>query len=312
LRTEYLHQPVLLAEVLDNLSLHQGSIVVDCTVGGGGHARSFGELIAPGGLLIGLDVDVEALKVAEKVLARFGQHIVLLNKSYKDLDKILLELGVGQVDAVFFDLGLSSIQIENASRGFSYLKEGPLDMRYNRRNPMTASMVVNGYKEAELVRVFREYGEERKAKIIAREIVKQRERKPFQTTVELAEAIKKSVGGSPREKTASLARCFQAIRIEVNRELEGLGKAVEDAVRWLKPGGRIAVISYHSLEDRAVKEVFRKLAQGCICPPGLPYCRCGQKPTLKLVNKKAIRPTQEEIKENPRARSARLRIGEKI
>lgn len=285
---------------------------MDCTVGGGGHASAFAKLITPGGLLIGLDVDIEALKVAEKTLARFGQHIVLLNESYKNLDKVLIELGVGQVDVIFFDLGLSSIQIDDSSRGFSYLKEGPLDMRFDRRNKVTAEKVVNSYLEPELTKVFCKYGEEKKAKVIAREILRRRERKPFKTTAELAEAIKKAVGGSPREKIASLARCFQALRVEVNRELEGLEEAIEEAVRWLKPGGRIAMISYHSLEDRPVKKMFKKLTQGCVCPPELPYCRCGQKPILKLVNKKAIRPAREEIERNPRARSARLRVGEKI
>lgn len=302
----------MLAEVLNNLPLDKGSIVVDCTVGGGGHASSFAERIAPEGLLIGLDVDIEALKVAEETLARFGQQIILLNESYKNLDKVLIELGIGQVDAVFFDLGLSSLQIEHSERGFSYLREGPLDMRFDQRGKLSAREVVNLYSERELAKIFWRYGEERKAKVIARQIVLQRKKKPFVTTLELARAIEKAVGGSPRDKVASLARCFQAIRIEVNQELKNLKEAFKNAVNWLRPGGRIAVISYHSLEDRAVKEVFKELSQGCICPPEIPYCQCGRVPVLKKVNKKAIRPSEEEIKSNPRSRSARLRIGEKI
>lgn len=302
----------MLAEVLENLLLDKGSIIVDCTVGGGGHASIFAEQITPEGLLIGLDVDIEALKVAEETLARFGQQIVLLNESYKNLDKVLVELGVGQVDAIFFDLGLSSLQIDQPERGFSYLKEGPLDMRFDRRSKLTANKVVNNYAEQELEKIFRRYGEERKAKVIAREIVNQRKKKTFSTTLELARTIEKAVGGSPGEKISSLARCFQAIRIEVNQELENLKEAFRTAVNWLRPGGRIAVISYHSLEDRAVKEVFRELSRGCICPPNLPYCRCGQVPILKQISKKAIRPSKEEVESNPRARSARLRIGEKI
>ncbi len=302
----------MLAEVLDNLSLDKGNIVVDCTVGGGGHASNFAERITPEGLLIGLDVDIEALKVAEETLARFGQQIILLNESYKNLDKVLVELGVGQVDAIFFDLGLSSLQIDQPERGFSYLKEGLLDMRFDRRGKLTAREVVNEYTEKELVKIFREYGEEKKSRAIAREIVSRRKKKPFVTTLELAKAIEKAVGGSPREKISSQARCFQAIRIEVNQELRNLKEALKTAVNWLRPGGRIAIISYHSLEDRTVKEVFRELSRGCICPPGLPYCRCGQVPILKQIGKKAIRPSKEEVKVNPRARSARLRIGEKI
>ncbi len=286
--------------------------MVDCTVGGGGHASEFAKKITPGGLLIGLDVDIEALKVAEETLARFGQQVVLLNESYKNLDKVLVELGVGQVDVVFFDLGLSSLQLDCSERGFSYMREGPLDMRFDRRSNLTAYGVVNTYSERELIKIFREYGEEKKAKVIAREIVKQRERRPLTTTLELAKVIKKAVGGSPKEKVSTLARCFQAIRIEVNQELKNLKEALKKAVNWLRSGGRIAVISYHSLEDRAAKEAFRELSRGCICPPEIPYCRCGNLPILKQVNKRVIRPSREEVEANPRARSARLRIGEKI
>ncbi len=310
---EYRHQPVLLTEVLQHLNLPQGGIVVDATVGAGGHARGIIEALGKQGFLVGLDVDDEALDAAAKTLAPFGQQIKLIRESYKNLDKVLTALSLGKVDAFLFDLGVASFQFDEAERGFSYRFDTPLDMRFDRRQKLTAFQVVNEYSEEELVGVIKEYGEERWAKRIAREIVLRRAKKPIESTFELVELIRRAIPAPARRKGPHPARrTFQALRIEVNKELEGLDEAVRAAVRWLNPGGRVAVISYHSLEDRIVKQVFRDLAKGCICPPEIPKCVCGKKALIKIVTKRAIKPSLEEIEENPRADSARLRVAERL
>jgi 16S rRNA (cytosine1402-N4)-methyltransferase len=310
---EYRHQPVLLAEVLQYLKLPKGGIVVDATVGAGGHARGIIEALGKQGFLVGLDVDDKALDAAAKTLAPFGQQIKLIRESYKNLDKVLTALSLGKVDAFLFDLGVASFQFDEAERGFSYRFDAPLDMRFDRRQKLTAFQVVNEYSEKELVRVIREYGEERWAKRIAREIVLRRAKKPIESTSELVELIRRAIPAPARRRGPHPARrTFQALRIEVNKELEGLDEAIRAAVRWLNPGGRVAVISYHSLEDRTVKQVFKDLAEGCICPPDIPKCVCEKKALIRVVTKRAIRPSREEIEKNPRADSARLRVAERL
>ncbi|MDZ4169098.1 MAG: 16S rRNA (cytosine(1402)-N(4))-methyltransferase RsmH [Coriobacteriia bacterium] len=314
---EYRHTPVLLAEVTQQLSLHPGSIVVDCTLGGAGHARRIVDLIAPTGMLVGIDQDDAALDAAASTL-RLGQQIpservVLLKGNFGDLDGLLSEARVPYVDGFLFDLGVSSPQIDMVERGFSFKEDAPLDMRMDPgRQTRTAAEIIAAYDEADLARIIREYGEDRWASRIAAFIVAARARRPIVTTGELVEVIKAAIpasarrsGGHPAKKT------FQALRIETNDELGVLRTGLESAIRWLGPRGRIAVISYHSLEDRIVKRLFSELSTGCICPPDLPVCTCGHTPVLLTVTRKAVVPTAAEIDQNPRARSAKLRVAEK-
>jgi len=309
---EYRHTPVLLAEVLQHLSLHEGSVVVDCTLGGAGHAKRIADLIAPSGILVGIDQDDAALDAAAVTLS-LGQHVILIKGNFGELDRLLLEANIPYADGFLFDLGVSSPQLDFAERGFSYQADAPLDMRMDpSAGGITAADVVNSYQESDIARVIREYGEERWASRIAAFIVAARARRPVSTTFELVDVIKNAVPAAARRGGPHPAkRTFQALRIEVNHELEVLGRAVETAVRWLAPGGRIVVISYHSLEDRVVKRVFADAARGCICPPDIPICTCGVKPVLRIVTSRAVTPTAEEIAENPRARSAKLRVAEK-
>lgn len=310
---EYRHTPVLLAEVTKHLSLHPGSIVVDCTLGGAGHAKRIHDLIAPTGFLVGIDQDDAALVAAADTL-RLGQQGVLLRGDFGELDMLLTEAGLAYADGFLFDLGVSSPQLDFAERGFSYHTDAPLDMRMNPAGGgPTAADVVQTYSESELARILREYGEERWASRIAAFIVAARARRPLETTGELVEVVKDAIPASARRTGPHPARrTFQALRIEVNRELEKLEGALRSAIRWLSPGGRVAVISYHSLEDRTVKSVFADLSRGCVCPPDLPVCRCGFKPVLQVVTKKAVTPSADEIEKNPRARSAKLRVAEKV
>ncbi len=314
---EYRHTPVLLAEVTQQLSLHPGSIVVDCTLGGAGHAKRLVDLIAPDGMFVGIDQDDAALSAAASVL-RLGQQIpsdriVLLKGNFGDLDRLLTEARVPYADAFLFDLGVSSPQLDVALRGFSFKEDAPLDMRMDPgQQTRTAAEVIATYDEADLARIIREYGEDRWASRIAAFIAAARVRRPITTTGELVDVIKAAVpaaarrsGGPPAKKT------FQALRIEVKDELGALRRGLEAAVRWLAPGGRIAVISYHSLEDRIVKRFFLELSKGCTCPPDLPVCTCGHSPVLHIITRKAVVPTPEEVERNPRARSARLRVAAK-
>lgn len=310
---EYRHVSVLLAEVLQNINCSKGSTVVDCTLDGAGHAEAVAELIAPNGLLVGIEQDIAAIDAAKKTLARFGQQIKIVKDNFGNIDKILKSLSIHQVDAILFDLGVSSYQLDTAERGFSFKLEGTLDMRMDAQAKLTAAEVVNFYPEQKLTGLIRRYGEERWAKRIARFIVTARQKKPIESTVELAEIIKEAIPAAARRKGGHPARkTFQALRIEVNQELDNLNKALNDCFKWLKPGGRLLVISYHSLEDRLVKEMFKGLAAGCVCPPSLPVCCCGRKPVARILTKKPIRPTTEEITRNPRADSARLRVLEKL
>ena len=315
---EYRHTPVLLAEVTQQLSPHPGSIIVDCTLGGAGHAKRLLELVVPGGILVGIDQDDAALIAAENTL-RLGQQMLsdsvrLLKGNFGELDDLLVEAGVPYVDGFLFDLGVSSPQLDIPERGFSYREDAPLDMRMDPgHHTLTAAEVIATYSEADLTRIVRVYGEERWASRIAHFIAEERERRPIETTMQLVEVIKAAVPASARREGPHPAkRTFQALRIEVNQELQVLTSALDAAIRWLAPGGRIAVISYHSLEDRIAKHAFAEAARGCTCPADLPVCTCGHEPVLRVITRKAILPSADEVEANPRARSAKLRVGEKL
>lgn len=314
---EYRHTPVLLAEVTQHLSLHPGSIVVDCTLGGAGHAKRFVELVSPTGILVGIDQDDAALEAAEITL-RLGQQkplakTILLKGNFGNLDELLVQARVPYADAFLFDLGVSSPQLDVPMRGFSFKADAPLDMRMDPGSrTLTAAEVIATYDEADLARIIRDFGEERWASRIASFITTARGRRPIETTGQLVEVIKAAVPAAARRSGGHPAkRTFQALRIEVNGELEQLERGLHAAVRWLSPGGRIAVISYHSLEDRIVKRVFSEYARGCTCPPDLPVCTCGNEPVLHIVTRRAVVPSADEVERNARARSAKLRVAEK-
>lgn len=311
-RIEYEHTPVLLAEVLYYLNCKIGSTLIDCTIGGAGHAEAILDLIVPG-TLIGIDKDDAVLFAARDKLAHFSQQTKLVKGDFRDLDQILSRLNVIQVDGILLDLGVSSAQIDSPERGFSYRIEGPLDMRMDQTQKRTAADVVNEYSLKKLTSIFKQYGEERWASRIAQFIVRAREHKPLETTTDLVKVIKDAIPASARRRDGHPAKqTFQALRIAVNQEIVALEDALGNAIKWLNRGGRIVVISYHSLEDRLVKKELTQFAKGCICPPDLPICRCKKESIVRVLTKKVIRPTQEEISSNPRARSARLRAAEKI
>jgi 16S rRNA (cytosine1402-N4)-methyltransferase len=310
---EYRHTPVLLAEVTQHLSPQNGSTIVDCTLGGAGHARRIQELIVKDGTLVGIDKDPEALDAAADTL-RLGQHVILRQGDFADIDRILTEADIPYADGFLFDLGVSSYQLDTTERGFSYREDAPLDMRMDPTSGgPSAADVLNTYGEADIARVIRVYGEDRWASRIAAFIVAARSRRPIRTTGKLVEIVKEAVPASARRTGGHPARrVFQALRIEVNGELRSLGGGLEAAVRWLRAGGRVVVIGYHSLEDRIVKDFFRSAARGCTCPPDLPVCACENAPVLHLITSQPVRPSEEEVAANPRARSARLRAAEKL
>ena len=312
-RERMFHQPVMIKEVVESLRCRPGGIYVDGTLGGGGHAYEILEKSSPDGMLIGIDRDEEALQEAEKRLSRFGGRRVLIRGNFVDLAKILEEMDIVGVDGILFDLGVSSHQVTVARRGFSFQQAAPLDMRMDSAQSLTAGDVVNNFAEDELERIIREYGEERMARRIVKAIVKQRSLSPIMTTTELADVVS---GAMPavygRQKIHPATRTFQAIRIAVNDELAILPHAIRKGTESLVSGGRFSIISFHSLEDRIVKQEFRFWEGACNCPPDLPICVCRRKPVLKVLTKKPLRPGEEELAANPRARSARLRTAEKI
>jgi len=319
LTNEYRHIPVLLAECLEQLALEPNQTFVDATLGGAGHSLEVARQLAPEGVLIGIDQDDAAHAAAAKRLNEIPDeqrpHIELLHGNFGDMDELLLSAEIRGVDAFLFDLGVSSPQIDTLSRGFSFKEEtAPLDMRMNPgKQTLTAAEVINSYNAQDLTRIIRMYSDEKWASRIASFIVKRREEKPFETSGDLVDAIKAAIPASARRAGGHPAkRTFQAIRIEVNSELTVLKRGLEAAVRWLNPGGRLVVISYHSLEDRIVKETLAAGANRCTCPPDLPVCACGKKPVLEIVTRKPIVPTHEEIERNPRARSAKLRVARKL
>ena len=302
------HEPVMLEECISALQVQRGGRYIDCTVGGGGHAAAILEESSPGGRLIGIDADPHAIRVARGKLKPYGKDAILVNENFKYLENICTRHGFSPVNGVLFDLGMSSLQLEGAGRGFSFRQDSPLDMRFSDRQDLTAADIVNTYPEVELAQLLHRYGEEQRNRQIARCIV---ERRPLGTTQELARVVEQAVGGT-RGRIHPATKTFQALRIAVNHELENLELALEQAVNLLGNGGRIVVISFHSLEDRLVKGFFRREAQWCICPPGMPACICGHTPRLKVLSKKVFRPSPVEVQTNPRSRSARMRVAEYI
>ncbi|GAB4337625.1 MAG: 16S rRNA (cytosine(1402)-N(4))-methyltransferase RsmH [Candidatus Abyssubacteria bacterium] len=305
------HKPVLAEEAVELLACRPGSVVVDATVGGGGHAERILRLIGETGRLIGIDGDERAIDLSRR---RIGMHpaVTLVHDNFRNLREIVDRLGVEGLDGVLFDLGLSSLQIEDSQRGFSFTREGPLDMRMDRRQRMTAADIVNTYSESQLAEVIKKYGEEPQARRIARALVRERSRRPIETTARLADIVRRCVATGPRARIDPVTRTFQAIRIEVNSELDNLAEALNEGIALLRQGGRICVISFHSLEDRIVKQTYVRAARGCVCPPEFPQCVCGRKPMLSVLTPKPIRPSSEEVTRNPRSRSARLRAAEKV
>ncbi|WP_092469956.1 16S rRNA (cytosine(1402)-N(4))-methyltransferase RsmH [Desulfotruncus arcticus] len=307
------HLPVLLEEVMAGLNPGREGVYVDCTVGGGGHSRALLERTDPGVKLVGLDQDSEALAAASEKLAPFHGRYTLVRSNFMDLARVLVDLGLEAVNGILFDLGVSSYQLDNPARGFSYMREAPLDMRMDSESGITAKELVNTLPERELADIIKRFGEERWASRIASFIIKARENRAIETTAELVEIIKKAVPAAARREGPHPAkRTFQALRIAVNNELEILPQVFKDAVGALAPGGRLCVITFHSLEDRITKDAFKKLANPCICPPRFPVCTCGQMPAIRLVNNRPVTPTEQELAENPRSRSAKLRVAEKI
>ncbi len=301
------HVPVLYDQVLAGLSVRPGGRYIDATIGAGGHAAGILHASAPDGLLLGLDADPEAVALTRQVLRPFGQRLILQVANFRHLAQVARALGFGQVDGVLLDLGLSSRQLADAGRGFSFSQDGPLDMRFDPTQGPGAAELVNGLPEAELADLLWRYGEERFARRIARAIVAAR---PVTTTAQLAGVVARTVGH--REKLHPATRTFQALRIAVNDELTALAQALPQARDLLRPGGRLVVISFHSLEDRLVKRFFQDEAQDCLCPPDMPVCTCGHRASLRLINRRPIRPDEREIAANPRSRSARLRVAERL
>lgn len=310
---EFSHKSVLAQECMEGLHIRPQGIYMDATTGGGGHSLGIVQRLGEGGRLICIDRDDDALQAAGKRLEPYREKITFVKSNFSDIAAVAKDLGISQVDGILFDLGVSSYQLDAMERGFSYMNDAPLDMRMDRSQSFTAGDVVNGYSQEELKRILWDYGEERYSGRIAAAICRRREEKPIQSTVELAEIIRGAMPSQAlREKQHPAKRSFQAIRIEVNGELRAVEQAVQDSVDLLAPGGRLAVISFHSLEDRIVKNIFAQQAKGCICPPEFPVCVCGRKPRLKLVHRGVITAGEEELRENPRARSAKLRVAEKI
>ena len=306
------HVSVLLHETVDGLNVRPDGIYVDATLGGGGHAFEVCNRLNDKGRFIGIDQDADAIEAAGKRLAGFGEKVTIIRSNYRDMRPQLQNIGVGKVDGIVIDLGVSSYQLDTAKRGFSYRMDAPLDMRMDQRQKMTARDIVNSYSEAELYRVIRDYGEDKFAKNIAKHIVAEREKGPVETTGQLNEIIRRAIpmkiqktSGHPSKRT------FQAIRIELNHELDVLRDSLDDMINMLNPGGRICIITFHSLEDRIVKSSFRKNENPCICPSHFPVCVCGKTSKGRVVTRKPILPSEEEMESNSRSKSAKLRIFER-
>lgn len=309
---EFKHVSVLLEECIEALDIKEDGIYVDCTLGGAGHSSEIIKRLSKEGRLIGIDQDEDALKAASEKLKNYD-NVTYVHNNFYNIEEILDELGIDKVDGILMDLGVSSYQLDEAERGFSYMNDAPLDMRMNRKNDFSAYDIVNTYSESELYSIIKKYGEEKFAKRIAGFIVKEREDKPIETTLQLVDIIKAAIPAKfRREGPHPAKRTFQAIRIEVNKELEILNKAIEDGINKLNVDGRMAIITFHSLEDRIVKLKYRELEKPCTCPSDFPICICGKVPTIKVVNKKPIDASEEELEYNPRSRSAKLRIAKKI
>ena len=310
---EFKHVSILLAECLDSLKIRPDGIYVDATLGGAGHSMHIAQRLTEGGRLIAIDRDDMALENARVRLADMMDRVTLVKSDFRNLDRAIASCGVSQVDGILFDLGVSSPQLDIAERGFSYMQDARLDMRMDQQQQLSAYEVVNTWDRSELRRILLEYGEERYAPQIAAAIDRARQEKPIETTLQLADIIRGAMPpAARREKQHPAQRSFQAIRIAVNDELMAVQEAMEHAIDALAPGGRLAVITFHSLEDRIVKTAFRNAAQGCTCPKDFPVCVCGKKARVKLAARKPLLPSMEEIAQNPRARSAKLRVCEKL
>ena len=310
---EFKHKSVLLFETVDNLNIKPDGIYVDGTLGGGGHSFQILKRLGDGGRLIGIDQDEDALKAAGERLAIFEDKVTTVRSNYCHMKQVLHDLGIEKVSGIVLDLGVSSYQLDEPERGFTYREDVPLDMRMDRRNPKTAKNIVNEYSEMDLFRIIRDFGEDKFAKNIAKHIVAAREKKEIETTGELIEIIKAAIpakvratGGHPAKKT------FQAIRIELNQELEVLQNSLDEMIDLLEDGGRICIITFHSLEDRIVKTIYKTNENPCICPSHFPVCVCGKKPKGKVITRKPIVPSDEELEENSRSKSSKLRVFERI
>lgn len=306
------HKSVLLRETVDSLNIRPDGIYVDGTLGGGGHAFEVLKRLGPEGRLIGIDQDADAIKAATERLESMKERVTIVRNNYRNIREVLESLGISKVDGIYLDLGVSSYQLDTAERGFTYRENAPLDMRMDQRNEKTAADIVNEYGEMDLYRVIRDYGEDRFAKNIAKHIVREREKSRIETTDQLVEIIKAAIpakiraeGGHPAKRT------FQAIRIELNKELEVLNESIDTMIRLLTPGGRLSIITFHSLEDRIVKNRFRTNENPCICPPDFPVCVCGRKSMGKVITRKPILPDETEMEENKRSKSSKLRVFER-
>ena len=307
------HKSVLLEETVDSLNIKPDGIYVDGTLGGGGHAFEVCSRLGEKGRLIGIDQDADAIRAASERLSVFGDRVTVVRNNYVNIAEVLASLGIEKVDGIYLDLGVSSYQLDTAEWGFTYREEdAPLDMRMDQRGSETAADIVNTYSESELYRIIREYGEDRFAKNIAKHIVKRRQEKPFETAGELAETIRAAIparvratGGHPAKRT------FQAIRIELNHELDVLENSIDRMIDFLNPGGRLSIITFHSLEDRIVKNRFRINENPCTCPPEFPVCMCGKKSKGRVITRKPIVPTEKELEENKRSKSSKLRVFER-
>lgn len=306
------HTTVLLREAVDLIAPLPGGVYVDGTLGGGGHAEEVLKRSEPDGVLVGLDQDREAVVRSRSRLARFGGRAIIRQANFRDLGKVLAELKIESVDGVLLDLGLSWYHLRSAERGFSFMAEGPLDMRMDANCSITAADLVNTLTRQDLARIIREYGEEHKAYAIAKAIERARDREPITKTTQLAQIVSSVFPSYPPRRIHPATLTFQALRIAVNDELGALREGLDQAIRLLRPSGRVAVISFHSLEDRIVKQIFAAHAKGCICPPRLPVCRCGKKPDLKLLTRRPVMATEDEIAANAAARSGKLRAAEKL
>ncbi|CAK7010856.1 MAG: Ribosomal RNA small subunit methyltransferase H [Peptostreptococcus russellii] len=309
---EFNHVSVLLNECIENLNIKPDGVYVDCTMGGAGHSKEIAKKLSEDGRLICFDQDINAINVAKERLAEFGEKVILVHSNFENIKDEIKSLGIDKIDGVLADLGVSSHQLDEASRGFSYMNDAALDMRMDNRCENSAWDVVNNYSEESLHKIIKEYGEENWSKRIAKFIVEERKDKTIETTYDLVEIIKKAIPKKARMNGPHPAkRTFQAIRIEVNNELGVIKNMIDDAVSIMNPAGRICIITFHSLEDRIVKNEYKYLAQDCICPPEMPFCQCDKKSEVKIITRKPILPSEEEVNVNPRSRSAKLRVAEK-
>ena len=312
-KIECSHRSVLLDECIEALAIKPDGVYLDGTAGGGGHSSEIARHLGDSGLLIAIDQDETAVAVVTERLSSFGLRARVVRNNFCELSEVCREQGIDEIDGLLLDLGVSSHQLDTPERGFSYQADAPLDMRMDKRKSLSAYEVVNTYPQEKLKKILFDYGEERYAPAIASAIVKRREQKPIETTAELSDLIKYAIPPAAREGGHHPAkRSFQAIRIEVNAELDVIEPAIRSAVSLLRRGGRIAIITFHSLEDRIVKQTFSDLASGCTCPRDFPICVCGKKPSVKVITKKPILPSRKELEENPRSRSAKLRVAEKL